>query len=96
MDKRLASKRKYRTAFLFSSLVTALLMVIVALELYPQLLVSTIDDAYSISIYDAASSDKSLKIMLTIAAIGTPLVLGYTYFVYKTFAGKVKLDEHSY
>ena len=93
---RLASKRKYRTAFLFSSMVTALLMVIVALELYPQLLVSTIDDAYSISIYDAASSDKSLKIMLTIAAIGTPLVLGYTYFVYKTFAGKVKLDEHSY
>jgi len=93
---RLASKRKYRTAFLFSSMVTALLMVIVALELYPQLLVSTIDDAYSISIYDAASSDKSLKIMLTIAVIGTPLVLGYTYFVYKTFAGKVKLDEHSY
>jgi len=93
---RLASKRKYRTAFLFSSLVTALLMVIVALELYPQLLVSTIDEAYSISIYDAASSDKSLKIMLTIAVIGTPLVLGYTYFVYKTFAGKVKLDEHSY
>ena len=76
--------------------VTALLMVIVALELYPQLLVSTIDDAYSISIYDAASSDKSLKIMLTIAVIGTPLVLGYTYFVYKTFAGKVTLDEHSY
>lgn len=93
---RLASKRKYRAAFLFSSLVTALLMVIVALELYPQLLVSTIDDAYSISIYDAASSDKSLKIMLTIAVIGTPLVLGYTYFVYKTFAGKVTLDEHSY
>ena len=38
----------------------------------------------------------ALKIMLTIAVIGTPLVLGYTYFVYKTFAGKVKLDEHSY
>ena len=93
---RLASKRKYRTAFLFSSLVTALLMVIVALELYPQLLVSTINDAYSISIYDAASSDKTLKIMLTIAVIGTPLVLGYIYFVYKTFAGKVTLDEHSY
>ena len=38
----------------------------------------------------------ALKIMLTIAVIGTPIVLGYTYFVYKTFAGKVKLDEHSY
>jgi cytochrome d ubiquinol oxidase subunit II len=34
--------------------------------------------------------------MLTIAVIGTPLVQGYKYFVYKTFTGKVKLDEHSY
>lgn len=34
--------------------------------------------------------------MLIIAIIGTPLVLGYTYFVYKTYAGKVELDEHSY
>lgn len=93
---RLAAKKNYRAAFLFSSITIALLMVIVAIELYPQLLLSTIDDAYSISIYDAASSDHSLKIMLTIAVIGTPLVLGYTYFVYKTFSGKVKLDEHSY
>ena len=29
-------------------------------------------------------------------AIGGPLVLGYTAFVYKTFKGKVKLDETSY
>jgi cytochrome d ubiquinol oxidase subunit II len=34
--------------------------------------------------------------MLRIAAIGTPLVLGYTLFVYKTFAGKVEIDENSY
>ena len=25
-----------------------------------------------------------------------PLVLGYTLFVYKTFAGKVEIDENSY
>jgi cytochrome d ubiquinol oxidase subunit II len=29
-------------------------------------------------------------------AIGGPLVLGYTIFVYKVFAGKVKMDETSY
>jgi cytochrome d ubiquinol oxidase subunit II len=34
--------------------------------------------------------------MLTIVAIGAPLVLGYTIFVYRTFRGKVKLDEMSY
>jgi cytochrome d ubiquinol oxidase subunit II len=34
--------------------------------------------------------------MLLMAAIGTPLVLTYTFFVYYTFRGKVKMDESSY
>jgi len=34
--------------------------------------------------------------MLTFVAIGGPLAVGYTAFVYKTFWGKVRLDEHSY
>lgn len=34
--------------------------------------------------------------MLIMVAIGTPLVLGYTFFVYHTFRGKVKLDETGY
>ena len=34
--------------------------------------------------------------MLTITAIGIPLVIAYTIFVYRTFWGKVQLDETSY
>ena len=93
---RLASKRNYRGAFFFSAVSIALMMVLVAVELYPNLLLSTIDPKYSMNIYNAASSDHSLLIMLRIASIGTPLVLGYTLFVYKTFAGKVEIDENSY
>ncbi len=93
---RLASKRLYLRAFLFSSLTISMLLMLVAFELYPNLLLSSIDPQHDIDIYEAASSQKALGIMLTIAAIGTPLVLGYTAFVYKTFSGKVKLDEHSY
>ncbi|NQU87805.1 MAG: cytochrome d ubiquinol oxidase subunit II, partial [Mariniphaga sp.] len=93
---RLASKKKFAKAFFFSSLTISLLLILVAVELYPVLLFSTIDPKYSIDIYNAASSDKSIQIMLTIAAIGAPLVLGYTLFVYRTFRGKVKLDETSY
>ena len=93
---RLASKRRYKIAFLFSSLTIALLLVLVAIDLYPNLLLSTIDAEHTITIYNAASSTGSLKIMMTIVAIGTPLVLGYTYFVYRTFRGKVQLDETSY
>jgi len=93
---RLVNKAKYRSAFFFSALTVGLLLGLVAVELYPTLVISTIDPAYSLTIYNSASSDKSLGIMLTIAAIGVPLVAGYTYFVYRTFAGKVELDDTSY
>lgn len=93
---RLASKRKYGWAFVFSSLTIALSLVLVAVELYPTLLFSTVDEAYNIDVYNAASSTRSMQIMLIIVAIGAPLVLGYTVFVYRTFSGKVKLDETSY
>ncbi len=94
---RLASKHKFGLAFLFSSLTISLLMAIVAIELYPRLLISSTDPIHnSITIYNAAASDKSLEIMLIFVAIGGPLVLSYTVFVYKTFKGKVTIDEHSY
>lgn len=93
---RLAVKRKYLRAFLFSSLSISLLLILVAIELYPTLLFSTFSDEFSITVYNAASSEKSLGIMLTMVAIGAPLVLAYTFIVYRTFWGKVKLDETSY
>lgn len=93
---RLVSRRKYRTAFVFSGGTVALLLTLVAIELYPVLLLSTISPEYSLDVYKAASSEKSLGIMLVIAVIGAPLVLAYTAFVFWTFKGKVQLDEHSY
>jgi cytochrome d ubiquinol oxidase subunit II len=93
---RLASKKNYRMAFVFSALTMSFMLIVVAIELYPVLLMSTSDAQNSITIYNAASSDKSLGIMLLMAAIGAPLVITYTIFVYKTFWGKVELDETSY
>ncbi|HBH06359.1 MAG TPA: cytochrome d ubiquinol oxidase subunit II [Flavobacteriales bacterium] len=93
---RLVSKKKYQYAFLFSSLTMSFALMMVAVELYPTLLISTISPEFNITIYNAASSEKSLGIMLTIAAIGAPLVLAYTAFVYYTFKGKVQIDETSY
>ncbi|MDG1573356.1 cytochrome d ubiquinol oxidase subunit II [Robiginitalea sp. M366] len=93
---RLANRKRFLQAFVFSSLTIALMLVLVAVELYPVLLFSSQDPANHITIYNAASSTKSMQIMLTIVAIGGPLVLGYTIFVYRTFRGKVTLDETSY
>ncbi len=93
---RLVSKKKYFQALLFSSLTMAFLLMLVAFQLYPVLLPSTINPDYSVTIYNAASSQKSLGIMLTIVLIGAPLLLSYILFLYKTFNGKVILDDTSY
>ena len=93
---RLVSKGKYVYAFLFSALTMSFLLILVALELFPVMVRSTVDPAYSITVYNAASSEKSLGIMLVLTAIGAPLVFLYTIFVYRTFWGKVKMDETSY
>jgi cytochrome d ubiquinol oxidase subunit II len=37
-----------------------------------------------------------LGIMLTIVAIGAPLLGAYFFFLYRTFNGKVQLDDTSY
>ena len=93
---RLLSKQKYWYAFIFSSVTVAMLLIIVAFELYPTIIISTSDPANSLTIYNASSSTKSLGIMLIMAAIGAPLVAIYTGFVFWTFKGKVKMDEMSY
>ncbi len=93
---RLASKHKFKQTFVFSALSISLLLVMVAIELFPVIILSTVDPVYSIDVYNAASSEKTLGIMLLMAVIGMPLVLTYTFFVYKTFWGKVILDETSY
>ena len=93
---RLVSKKKYGIALIFSSLTMAFLLMLVAVQLYPVLLPSSIDPKYSVTIYNAAASQKSLGIMLTIVLIGAPLLGGYFLFLYRTFHGKVKLDDTSY
>lgn len=94
--RRLIEKRKFWWAFLSSSGVTALLLATIAIGLYPNLLLSSIDPAHSLTISNSASSPKSLGIILTFVAIGAPLVLVYTLFLFRTFRGKVVMDEMSY
>jgi cytochrome d ubiquinol oxidase subunit II len=93
---RLASKGKYIRSFVFSAMSISFLLILVAIEIFPIIILAKNNEAFSMTIQDAASSDKALGIMLTITAIGFPLVILYTVFVYRTFWGKVKLDETSY
>jgi cytochrome d ubiquinol oxidase subunit II len=83
-------------AFLSSCLAMLALMGLFGLEMYPNLVLSNPAAANSLTIRNAASSQKTLGIMLTIALIGMPIVLAYTVSIYWIFRGKVKLDKMSY
>jgi cytochrome d ubiquinol oxidase subunit II len=87
--------REFR-AFLSSAAAIALLLSLVGIGLFPVLLRSTPLPARSLTIYNAASSQATLAIMLTIAVIGVPVVLAYTTVIYWIFRGKTRLSGHSY
>ena len=89
-------KKDYKKAFVGTILTIVFFMVVAALNLHPTFLRTTLETGNSITVYNAAASQKSLEIMLTIIAIGAPLLLIYTYFAYKVFWGKVEIDENSY
>ncbi|MEW5764683.1 MAG: cytochrome d ubiquinol oxidase subunit II [Acidobacteriota bacterium] len=83
-------------AFLSSCAAMAALMALFGLGMLPNLVYSNPNPDLSLTIYNAASSQKTLGIMLVIALIGVPLVLAYTASIYWVFRGKVKLDAQSY
>lgn len=93
---RQLNKNNYRFAFASSTITIATLLMMVAVEVFPYLVYSPQFPANSITISNAASSVKTMRILLVIALIGTPLVALYTTYVFWTFKGKVKLDEMSY
>jgi len=83
-------------AFLSSCAAIITLMALFALNIFPNLVYSQPEPENSLTIYNAASSHKTLGIMLTIACIGIPVVLAYTVSIYWIFRGKVKIDRMSY
>jgi cytochrome d ubiquinol oxidase subunit II len=83
-------------AFLASSAMIGLLLISGGVGLYPNLIISTIDPAYNLTIFNAASADNTLEITLLFAAIGIPFVLLYTTGVYYIFRGKTVVDSHGY
>lgn len=94
---RLISKGRDGWAFIFSCISIASLLILFGLGTYPTIVRSTIDpDTNSLTIFNTASSEKTLGILLIVVAIGVPLVLAYGAWVYRIFRGKVQLEKTSY
>lgn len=83
-------------AFLSSTATIAALTFLFGFALFPNMIVSSIDPAYNLTIYNAASSQKTLGIMRWMAILGMPFVLSYTIAIYWIFRGKTTLGKFSY
>jgi cytochrome bd ubiquinol oxidase subunit II len=83
-------------AFLSSCATLAALTFFFGVALFPELVHSSLNPAWSLDVYNAASSQKTLAIMRTIAFTGVPFVLAYTAAIFWVFRGKVKLGRFSY
>jgi cytochrome bd ubiquinol oxidase subunit II len=61
--------------------------------LFPDLLRSSLNPAYSLTVYNSSSSPLTLKIMLGVALTFVPLVIAYQVWVYFLFKDKVEPED---
>jgi len=65
----------------------------VVFGLYPLILPASTNPAYSLTVDNAKAGDYGLRIGLAWWILGMILVGGYTFHVYRSFAGKVKIEN---
>lgn len=61
--------------------------------LFPNLIPSSLDPAYSLTIYNSSSSRLTLGIMTGVAAVFVPIIIAYKIWVYRVFSARVQVDE---
>ena len=89
-------KKTYFKAWFASALTIICCTFYGVIGLYPNMFPSNIDDSYSLTAHNAASSPLTLKIMLVVVIIFVPIVLAYQIWAYNMFKGKVTEEDIIY
>ena len=61
--------------------------------LFPDVLPSTINEAYSLTVHNASSTPYTLKIMTWVALVFTPIVIGYQAWTYWVFSKRISVKN---
>lgn len=91
----LVASRAGRDGWAFSGTALAIVGTVAMLfvALFPDVLPSTIDPAYSLTVANASSTPMTLKIMTWVAAVFTPIVIGYQTWTYWVFRQRLSVDH---
>lgn len=71
----------------------AFAVVFIWFTIYPYVMKSSINEAYSLTIDQAAATGDTQKIMTFAAVVFVPIVLGYTLWSYKVFARRISVEQ---
>ncbi len=85
-------QKKYGWAFGMTAATLLLVTVTHFAYVFPNVMISTTDPAFSLTIYNAASSPYTLKIMTWVAVIFVPIMLAYQAWSYWTFRKRIIAD----
>ncbi len=86
-------KGRDRAAFFSSALSIVLQIGTAGASLFPNLVPALGEAGHSLTISEAASSQGTLTVMLVLAILGMPVVIGYTLWSYRKLGG---MTEHAY
>jgi cytochrome bd-type quinol oxidase subunit 1 len=90
-------QRRHGWAFVLTGLTIALSWISMAMGLYPRVMISSLSDDWSLTIYNASSSPYTLRVMTIIALIFVPIVLlyqGWSYWVFRKRIGREDTLEY--
>jgi len=87
-------RRRYGLAFIANGLTIIAVVVLLFSSLFPNVMPSSIDPAFSLTVYNASSTPYTLSIMTGIALFFVPLVLLYQGWTYWVFRKRVTLSSH--
>jgi cytochrome d ubiquinol oxidase subunit II len=86
-------RQKEGWAFVMTGLTIAFAVITVFMGLYPRVMVSSLNEAWSLTIHNASSSPYTLKVMTIVAAIFVPIVLVYQIWTYWTFRKRISVQS---
>ncbi|WNM25396.1 cytochrome d ubiquinol oxidase subunit II [Demequina capsici] len=93
-----ARVESFGKAFIANAVVIVGAVVLIFGSMYPDVMPSSIDPAYSLTVDNASSTDYTLTVMTWVAVIMTPIVLAYQAWSYWVFRRRISTDhipEHS-
>jgi cytochrome bd ubiquinol oxidase subunit II len=88
----LLNKEREGWAFTLIALGIAFALITMFLIMFPRVMISTLDPAYSLDIHNASSTPYTLRVMTIVALIFVPIVLAYQGWSYWVFRKRLTAD----